>query len=78
MAPLSFEPVAEAAHSVFSRYPATLLGESDPMTCRPGRVFAWIRPDVAVYVSNLDVSEEKPAASESAERMEPRFSKLER
>lgn len=28
MAPLSFEPVTEAHHSVFSQFPATLLGES--------------------------------------------------
>lgn len=27
MAPLSFEPVTEAHHSVFSQFPATLLGE---------------------------------------------------
>lgn len=78
MAPLSFEPVAEAAHSVFSQYPATLLGESDPVTCRPGRVFSWTCPDVAVYVSNLNVSEEKPAESDSEERMEPRHSDLQR
>lgn len=27
MAPLSFEPVAESGYSIFSQYPATLLGE---------------------------------------------------
>lgn len=33
MAPLCFEPVAEAAHGVFSQYPATLPGESNLMPC---------------------------------------------
>lgn len=37
MAPLSFEPVAESGYSVFSQYPATLLGEPFvfPLQLRP-------------------------------------------
>lgn len=35
MAPLSFEPVAEARCGIFSQFPATLLGERQTRFCAP-------------------------------------------
>lgn len=63
MAPLSFDPVTEAHHSVFSQFPATLLGESDSVYHLSQCYFLFL-------IILLIFSEEKPAEREPQEGAE--------
>lgn len=57
MAPLSFEPVAELGSSVFTQYPATLLGEQFVFPSAPSPPFSYFR----LLICPNPPTEEQPA-----------------
>lgn len=77
MAPLSFEPAADATYrsSVFSQYPAALLGEQNITPC------IHLICSISLLVSHhasCHFSEEKPAESKSQEDVPLSYSILQR
>ena len=77
MAPLSFEPAVDATYrsSVFSQYPATLLGEQNIIPCT--HLICHI---ISIGLSNhaYHFSEEKLEESKSKEDVQLRSSILQR
>lgn len=80
MAPLSFEPAAEAGYrsSVFSQYPATLLGEQN---ISHQTMFSFGSVTILhnfLSIIHLTLSEEKPAEHKTQEDVQPSYSDLKR
>ena len=82
MAPLSFEPAADATYrsSVFSQYPATLLGEQNIIPCTHliCHIISIGLSNHAYHFSEEKLSEEKLEESKSKEDVQLRSSILQR
>lgn len=82
MAPLSFEPAADATYrsSVFSQYPAALLGEQNITPCIHliCRISLLVSHHASCHFSEEKLSEEKLAESKSQEDVPLSYSILQR